>query len=389
MIRSGLRLTNTLALLPLTSFQAPPRAHGAVVHLCKVLHIVTLTLAGVATLAPNPARAQAAPPADAEGAVATAPETATAEPSAQQRQAAAEAYDRGTAAFLSRDYVAAARWFETAHRMAPAAPALLQAVRANQRADNTLRASNLALRLQLQYQGDRQAARVAAPIVTAASRAFVRVDVACEGCTVDLDGTLQDFPSFYLEPNSDHLVGAHFGTGDAEAQRVTGAAGEQRALRFIAPPPPPPVVPETTHGWPATALRHGDDANGAAGGGATGHSRRPPAEPSGISPIVFIVSAVATAGAGGVLVWSGLDTMTGVGPYEANPTQAALEAGQKKELRTNILIAATSVLCATTLLFALLTNWGGSGERAPADAPVRADVAPVAGGAIGILRGSF
>jgi len=353
-------------------------------------------LAAAASMHADVAVAQDAP---------TEPETTTAaEPSGQQRQAAAEAYDRGTAAYLSRDYVAAARWFETAHRMAPAAPALLQAVRANQRAENTLRASNLALRLQIQYGQERSAARVAEPIVAAANRAYVRVDVTCDNCTVDLDGTLQEWTSFYLEPGGDHIVGAHFETGDAEAQHVTGAAGSQKPLSFTAPPPPPPEAdppPMGSRGWPAAALRRreADAAAGAsttADGAAETNERETPRTPEsgGLSPVLFIVSAGLTVAAGGVLVWSGLDTNAGVADYEASPTQEALDAGQGKELRTNILIAGTAVLGATTLVFALLTNWGGRSEARSeaarrATPTVRAGIAPVEGGAVGVVGGHF
>jgi hypothetical protein len=53
---------------------------------------------------------------------------------ARQRQAAAEAYDQGTSAYLSGDYVKAAEWFETANRLASAAPALIQSARSLQQA---------------------------------------------------------------------------------------------------------------------------------------------------------------------------------------------------------------------------------------------------------------
>ncbi|HEY2735655.1 MAG TPA: hypothetical protein VGI70_16775, partial [Polyangiales bacterium] len=66
---------------------------------------------------------------------------------ARQRQAAAEAYDRGTAAYLEGSYEEAGKWFETANRMAPAAPALMQAIRAHEHYDNKARAATLALEL--------------------------------------------------------------------------------------------------------------------------------------------------------------------------------------------------------------------------------------------------
>jgi outer membrane protein assembly factor BamD (BamD/ComL family) len=72
------------------------------------------------------------------------PEAALAQGS---RSAAAEAYDRGTAAYLDGSYEKAAQWFETANRLAPAAPALMQAVRAHHKAGSALKASSLALQL--------------------------------------------------------------------------------------------------------------------------------------------------------------------------------------------------------------------------------------------------
>lgn len=308
-----------------------------------------------------------------------------AEPSAQQRQAAAEAYDRGTAAYLARDYAAAARWFETAHRMAPAAPALLQAVRAHQRAGDALRASNLALRLQAQYGDERQAMRVAGPLVEAAVRAYVRVDVSCALCTVDLDGTLLEWPSFFVEADVDHAVGAHFQTGDAAPQTARGAPGQVLTLSFDAPPPPEPTTTAGPRGWPAAALRRRPDDDAQGPDDEAPSRGAPQRDASGLHPAVTLVAAGATVVAGGLLIWSGLDTTAGVPAYEANPTQEALEAGQQKELRTNVLVGVTALLGVTAGVLALFTDWDGR-DDAP---PVEAGVAPTAGGAVGVIQGRF
>ena len=71
-----------------------------------------------------------------------------------QRQAAAEAYDQGTAAYLAGDYAKAAEWFETANRLSPAAPALIQAARAHSKPANLPRAATLALRLTHEYPNE-------------------------------------------------------------------------------------------------------------------------------------------------------------------------------------------------------------------------------------------
>ncbi len=64
-------------------------------------------------------------------------------------------------------------------------------------------------------------------------------------------------------------------------------------------------------------------------------------------------------------MWSGLDALAGVDAYEAHPTQEGLEEGRSKELRTNLLLAGSAVLAATTVGIALfLTDWGsGATER--------------------------
>src|SRR5688572_28785032 len=89
---------------------------------------------------------------------AAAPRPAAAQSETRERQAAAEAYDQGTVSYVSRDYAKAADWFETANRLSPAAPALIQATRAHQQAGHLTRAATLALRLTLEYANEPGAA---------------------------------------------------------------------------------------------------------------------------------------------------------------------------------------------------------------------------------------
>jgi len=79
---------------------------------------------------------------------------------ARQRQAAAEAYDQGTAAYVARDYQKAAQWFETANRLSPAAPALIQSTRSHYKAGNLPRAATLALQLTITYASEPTAVEV-------------------------------------------------------------------------------------------------------------------------------------------------------------------------------------------------------------------------------------
>lgn len=297
-------------------------------------------------------------------------------PSAEERQAAADAFDRGTRSYLARDYARAAEWFETAYRMAPASAALIQAVRAHERAGNRVRAATLALRLTVNYTGDRAAARQAETTLRLASE-LVRVDVGCErSCTIELDGTLQELASFFVEPGGEHVIRATFDTGSVE-ERFTGAAGEVRALRMEAPPAP--VVAETeteteveTEG---TEVPVTTPVVASGGGG-------------GLTPVVGLVGVGLTAVAGGVLVWSGIDTLDGVGPYEMRPTPAGLADGQSRELRTNVLIGVTAGLGVASVILLAVADWDGDPQPAE-QPPVTAVIVPTEGGALAAVGGSF
>jgi len=284
------------------------------------------------------ALAIAAPAARAQG---------TPQVSAQQRQGAAEAYDRGTSAFLSGDYGQAAQWFEAANRLAPAAPALLQAIRAHRQAGNLLRAATLSLQLVAQYP-DNAANRYADEILQEAEGQFFRVNVVCDGCRVDLDGGLVSHTSFFLEPNTEHEVTALFDTGNV-AQEVEGRAGESVDLEFEAPPPPPP----------------GEEPAG-------------PGQPSeeqweGLPPWVFYTTAGLTVVSAGLLGYFAYDMNSGVAAYEAaaevcqgggdcTEAERLLADGQDRELRTNVFIGLTAGFGALAVTAAVLTNWSGSSE---------------------------
>jgi hypothetical protein len=303
-----------------------------------------------------------------------APASAAAQ-SAEERRAAGRAYNRGSTAYLAENWSEAARWFETAHRLAPAAPALIQAVRAHRLADHHLRAATLSIRLLALYPDDESATSTAEEVLGDEAQRFLRVDVVCDGCTVELDGTLLEHPSFFVTPDEPHTITATFETGPV-SERIHGEAGQRRELTFDAPPPagsgeiaPLQTPDEGTEGpQPVeTSPPEDDESDG------------------GLSPIFFISAAVLTAGAGGLLVWSGLDALAGVDDYEADPTPARLAEGQNKELRTNILIGITAGLGVVTTALLFFTDWGGDEEEESVDV----SFAPLDGGGAAILGGRF
>jgi tetratricopeptide (TPR) repeat protein len=312
---------------------------------------------------------------------------------ARQRQAAAEAYDQGTAAYLSGDYEKAAEWFETANRMSPAAPALIQAARAHQQAGHQSRAATLALRIVTEYPNEAAAVQYAQGLLDQLAAKFVRVDVACDGCTIDVDGTLQESQSFFVEPDQNHSVTASFETGERKGE-VSGSAGESKTLEFTAPPPPPhPLI----------------DVNGGINGGGGMNDNQPKPLP----PYVTFIGAGVTAALLGTAIWSRIDTNNGVDPYKTaagnwkdclmdpmktskaceplhKKAQEKYDDGQSKETRTTVLWVATGAAAAATGVIALFfTNWSDDADKKAQSRAPRFAVAPTNGGAALWMKGQF
>jgi len=301
---------------------------------------------------------------------------------ARNRQAAAEAYDQGTAAYVGGDYEKAAEWFETANRMSPAAPALIQATRAHQQAGHNARAATLALRLVTEYGSDPTAVQIGQPVLDQLSGQLVRVDVSCDGCTLELDGTLQERNSFFVDPDQDHTVTAAFETGERKTQ-VGGRAGETKTLEFTAPPPPPPPIDETPTG----------------------------AHPGGkpLRPLITFIGAGVTAALLAASIISTVDMNSGVTPYETaankyntcvikTPTKcealysdakAKLDAGQSKETRTTVFWVVTGAAAAATAVIAVaFTDWSGK-PKPPTEQNVTLGVAPTDRGFVAAMKGRF
>ncbi len=300
-------------------------------------------------------------------------------PGADQRQAAANAFDRGTSAYLSEDFAAAARWFEMANNLAPAAPALLQAIRAHRRAGNPLRALNLSVRLRADFADIEAAVTEANTIIDELGPQYAHFEVECDAeCTLELEGAVVR-RTFFAEPGESHQLRATFETGE-RAQRVEGTAGTSTPVQFTAPDAPI-VVPDNP--IDLTTPVEEDEGSG------------------GISKGFFITSLVLTAGAGAALVWSGLDTLDARDEYEMVAAQeratgagyprssVLLSEGQDKETRTNILIGVTAGLGALTILTAALTDWSSSDDDEEEGATIRPVAGASAEGGMVGLQGSF
>ncbi len=288
--------------------------------------------------------------------------------SVEERAKAADAYDQGTSAYLAERYELAAHWFERAYRLVPTSTALLQAVRAHDKAGNSIRAANLALLLLDRYPTDSRAEKPAKTIIEAVRPTAVLVKAGCaKECTLELDGALIQHDTFFVSAGVEHSLKAAYETGETSTM-VRGEPGTAKTIELAAPlPPPPPPIPRWT----------------------------------------FFTSLGTTVALGAVTIWSGLDAKNGVTQYEAaartanspginaggSPTpaeeaQALLEDGRSKERRTNILIGVTAGMAATTAVLGVFTNWKKE-SREPTSRRVKPAIGVANKGGAFTLKGRF
>jgi hypothetical protein len=260
-------------------------------------------------------------------------------------------------------------WFETANRMAPAAPALMQAIRAHEKGENFPRAATLALELQTSYRDDTSATEFSNELLSRHASTLVKVEVSCdEDCKLDVDGKLEEYMSFFVSPVEDHTVTATFETG-SKALKLQGEAGETKSLAITAPPPPPVKAVSVTP-TPTSSSEQDRD-------------QRP------LPPLVTWIGLGLTVALGGATVASGIHALNGVPAYKdavsaaepclampvLNRDQACvdkigtannlLDDGKSRELRTNILIGATAAAALGTGVIAFFfTDWSGADEKA-------------------------
>ncbi len=285
-----------------------------------------------------------------------------AEPSVDEIKAAEADFNRGREAYKAGDYVEAAEYFESADGHAPNEKVLELAIMARDKAGNADRAATDAQLALEGFPNSERLRKVAAPLVDKARAELFQVTIECtEPCSL-LDGTrLVHGPAaarrtVFLTPG-EHAIRAGWSDERAAAQSVTGAAGETATLSFVAPP-----IPKKEEAAVASPT--------AAPGQDVGVKRRPP-----LSPLVFFIGAGATVALGGVTVWSGIDTINNPGTSKVRDAcfnnrsecQRLYDTGRSSQLRTNLLIGATSLVgAATAVVGVFFTNWSGKKDETAA-----------------------
>ena len=278
-------------------------------------------------------------------------------PSAERIKSAAAEYDAGRRAFTDGKFEDAAIHFENAYHDAPNAQTLRNAIRARKQANQLARAATLAVIAQQSYSDDEPTQQIVKETLAEAGPKLFKLSVTCDqDCGVAADGrvvSIEDAKRFtvFLQPGPHSVVVSW--TGDrSKSLDVKAREGQALEQSFVAPPMP--VV---------------RNPNGNVGGGTL--TEQPSNKPFG--PAVFITLASLTAVSGGILIWSGVDTINNPGVDAVRQAcasnqpncQTLYQQGLDSQTRTNVLIGVTGGLGLLTFVSIFLTQWSHPQKEAP------------------------
>ncbi len=261
---------------------------------------------------------------------------------------AREAYDRGAAAYDGARYASAAVDLARADELSPNVTVLGLALEAALRAHDAPTAMDLAERVErrvppstpLYEKGKAARARFA--------REAGQLTVTCPPpamfCKALVDGKLTAVGARRWVKPGDHVVELT-ADGTPENRTVAVAAG---ASVEVAPLPPAPPAPTPVLAPPPSPPHSADVSRARPLPSAAAPERRESPRNQGVSPVWFWVGAAVTAVAGGVTVWSAVDTKSKHDDFVAKPSAATSSAGTDAQLRTNLLALATAAAGVTT-----------------------------------------
>lgn len=288
-------------------------------------------------------------------------------PTKEQQKEAAKKFREGENAFIKHDYLRAAVSFEDAYDIAPHPDVLFNAIDAHDKGGNLARAATLCARLVREFPTAENRSDASERLAKFTPK-LGRVDISAKGKMTEvlIDGRPAEVGGeSYVDPG-DHVV-----TGRVDERFVEKPINVVAGARVTVLLDPPTEKNSTGTGeTPGEPGGNNDPMKGPTA----------PADEKPLHPAFFFVGLGLTAASGGVLIWSGVDTLGARDDFDAKPTQTALDDGRSKQLRTNIMIGVTGGLAVVTAAIGIFaTEWGGGGET------VEAAISPSGG----MLRGTF
>lgn len=281
--------------------------------------------------------------------------------------AAASAFTRAQQAELSGQHARAAELFELADRASPTPEALRSATRARLAAGQTEAAASNAEELLRRYPDDQASSELAEKVLAEVRPQLMRLTLQCSHpCTVIVDGlaaavSAQRTQLVYMSPGP-HQMTLGFEQGLTRELQLHAAAGEESTLSITKPIP---VVPEAA--YPSSASGRESAAQTNLRPAVSMRAQDDRVAP-GLSPAYFWSAAVLTVATGGVALWSGLDLLKARDDFARDPapSQAEFQAGEKKDMRTTVLLGATGALLVSTAALAFFTEFGERAEETAA-----------------------
>jgi hypothetical protein len=294
----------------------------------------------------------------------------SAEPTPAQVRAAAEAFDKGREAYKAEEYVEAAEQFEKADGSAPSSAALELAIRARDKAGELDRAATLLALALKRHPDDDNLLKLVPDIQKRAAEKLFELSASCDQpCDLTVGGKIMHgAPStqrtLFVQPGA-VTVRAGWSDNRSDSKQIQAEAAGKGEVSFVAPAtaagqdmakePTEPVAPDASTAPDPTK------------------DQGPEKKSSGLPPALFFVGAGLTVVAGGITIWSGIDTVNNPGADAVKRDCAgkgedcpAYQDGLSKQRRTNVLIGVTAGLgVATVLVGALFTDWSGGKSSAP------------------------
>ncbi len=301
-------------------------------------------------------------------------------------EAPRDAYARGAKALERGEYGAAAVAFARADELKPNPVALKQALEAATLAEDAPLAMELADRAAREPPGGpvAKAARSARDKLGDRAGAVTVECGAAPSCAAKLDGAPMPVHQKRWAKTGAHVVEFDLGAGDVRRVEIEVLGRSTLEVRPPEKPRGPVVLPTPAAPAPAPASPGASAPAPAPAAPAVAAPPSPPAaapttrDPasargadvvparSGLHPAWFFVGLGATAIAGGVTVWSGVDTLDKHAQFDGGDT-AVRDAGLAAQTRTNVLLGVTGALGLGTLALAIFgVDWAAAPERAAA-----------------------